>query len=286
MMDDERPPPHFNLRRFCTHREKLDALLTTLASLSLLVFMQLHARKADDGADWLSWPVVFAPPVGTALAAVLVVLASPLLLPPEQRYSAGAMLSVGLAAATVTSGAWLACARLQAPPASPRAPAWPAVLPAAALALHRAALHARWLRAPLPPSAAAPLRFVVAPPPVLAWPALGLSLLAQLLSLLMLWRLLDDGGGGGATLVDGAAAAAEVVGGGWWAVAAPQVMLHTARLLLSCAGCCALCFPTVAPLVENSPPPRSRTTAPPSARLDHLKALAAPTQPGAPPEQL
>ena len=52
-------------------------------------FSRLHAQVADGGAEW-PWPLVFAPLVGTALVSALLLLASPLLLPIGQRYSAGA----------------------------------------------------------------------------------------------------------------------------------------------------------------------------------------------------
>ena len=76
-------------RRHCSRREQLSALLATLATLSVLAFSWLHAQVADGGAEW-PWPLVFAPLVGTALASALLLLASPLLLPVGQRYSAGA----------------------------------------------------------------------------------------------------------------------------------------------------------------------------------------------------
>ena len=75
-------------RRHCSRREQLSATLATLACLSLLTFSRLHAQTADGDAEW-PWPVVFAPLVGTAVASTLVLLASPLLLPVGQRYSAG-----------------------------------------------------------------------------------------------------------------------------------------------------------------------------------------------------
>ena len=76
-------------RRHCSRREQLSALLATLSCLSLLAFSRLHAQNADGGAEW-PWPLVFSPLVGTAFASALMLLASPLLLPIGQRYSAGA----------------------------------------------------------------------------------------------------------------------------------------------------------------------------------------------------
>ena len=75
-------------RRHCSRREQLSAILATLACLSLLTFSRLHAQTADGDAEW-PWPVVFAPLVGTAVVSALLLLASPLLLPIGQRYSAG-----------------------------------------------------------------------------------------------------------------------------------------------------------------------------------------------------
>ena len=65
--------------------------------------------------------MVFAPLVGTALASALLLLASPLLLPPGQRYSADAVIGGVLLAGTVAGFAWLACNRLllEAVPPSP-----------------------------------------------------------------------------------------------------------------------------------------------------------------------
>ena len=76
-------------RRHCSRREQLSAILATLATLGVLAFSWLHAQNADGGAEW-PWPLVFAPLVGTALVSALLLLASPLLLPVGQRYSAGA----------------------------------------------------------------------------------------------------------------------------------------------------------------------------------------------------
>ena len=87
--------------------------------------------------------MVFAPLIGTALASALLLLASPLLLPAGQRYSADAVIGGVLLAGTVAGFAWLACNRLllEATPPSPL----PALLPAAALVLHGAWRHARAL---------------------------------------------------------------------------------------------------------------------------------------------
>ena len=264
LLMDDTPPQAANLRRTCSRRENLTWLLATLAALGLLAFTRLHAQKADGEAAGWPWPAVFAPLVVTAVAVALVLLASPLLLPRGDRYSAGATVTAVLLATTVSGFGWLACSRLQPSPLDAPCSPLPALLPAATLVLHRAWLHARWLRRGRA-GAPAGTALALAPPPVLALPALLLSLGAHLATLALLWLQLNATGQTDSptsthttayTAYTAAAATrhhaplpapATAPGPGWWCVAAPLLALQVSWLVLACCGC--------AQVGAGSPPP-------------------------------
>ena len=116
-----------------------------------------------------------------------------------------------LLAATVVGFAWLACNRLRPTaahsPHSPHSPSCsplPALLPAAALVLHRTWRHARWLQGGGGGGGGGGTSVLMAPPVVLAMPSLVLALAARLCTLALLWLQLEQSNG---ALVESSSAA-------------------------------------------------------------------------------